>query len=858
MKFKICAGAALVLSAYATAALADEAKPQSAIETITVDAQRASVDLARMVQAEAPNFVNVLTVEEMRKLPDVNIAEAVRRIPGVQGQNDTGEGRYVNIRGLDANLNSATYGGMRLPPTTPADLLGGHRAVSLDTIPTGLVGSITVTKSNLPEQDAEALGGTIDIAPPTAPRNGKGFVDIHAGSGLETLRKTGIIDLSLTAGGRFGGDGTGSTGIQALTDKPISLVFTTSYYEDKRGVDDVEGGFIDGAPYNSPSQGTAGIEQRFYQYHRQRMGAGVDLGVQKDATNSFFARAFQTGYTETVLRNRMIVNLDGSPTQSGSNFTDGITGGGFDKTLRDEKERNTTTVLAVGGKSLFGDKVWDYRVGQVTGAYKKLYDYNSDFNFTPNSGTATYNYNGNNNTPLWKTSLGNAYLNPANYTLASFKNSTEQMTDKEFSANTNFKTPVSWLNGDEESFKTGLNARIRTRDDAQPQFGYSNLPSLALSTIATGPNVNYYLNQYANGPAIPNGVLQGLYGSGTLNKAKTASKASDDKENVYAAYGQYQYRKDKLLVTGGVRVETTQGQYGSNGYAGDGSVSFVNIHNNYTNFFPSLQARYQLQESQVLRASYSTAIGRPGFNQLTPFTQVDLANKVVTQGNPTLKPTTANSFDVAFEQYLDHGGIVSIGLFDKEFQNYAVTGQLNNQAVPNLPVYAGLNGVARTVNTFTTVSGAYARGLELAYEQRYTNLPGAWSGLGTGLNYTLVNSDFLIRPGQHSSLPSTAKNTVNASVFYEKDGLNLRLSYYYLSSNLTGVGGDPTTDTFTTAQKMLDLGSSYTIDKTYSVYFNAKNLTNYRLGFYEGFVNRPIQMELYGPTFQAGININLR
>jgi outer membrane receptor protein involved in Fe transport len=57
---------------------------------------------------------------------------------------------------------------------------------------------------------------------------------------------------------------------------------------------------------------------------------------------------------------------------------------------------------------------------------------------------------------------------------------------------------------------------------------------------------------------------------------------------------------------------------------------------------------------------------------------------------------------------------------------------------------------------------------------------------------------------------------------------------------------------------MLDLGSSYTIDKTYSVYFNAKNLTNYRLGFYEGFVNRPIQMELYGPTFQAGININLR
>ena len=57
---------------------------------------------------------------------------------------------------------STTFGGLRLPPTNNASPFGGYRAVTLDSIPIGLVGAITVTKSNLPSQDAEALGGTID------------------------------------------------------------------------------------------------------------------------------------------------------------------------------------------------------------------------------------------------------------------------------------------------------------------------------------------------------------------------------------------------------------------------------------------------------------------------------------------------------------------------------------------------------------------------------------------------------------------------------------------------------------------------------------------------------------------------
>ena len=128
------------------------AEPMTALETITVLAQFTPYAIARAAQQEAPNLVNITTAEEMRKLPDVSTAETVRRLPGISLETDTGEGRFINIRGLDADLNSTTFGGLRLPPSNNATPFAGGRAVALDAIPTGLVGALTVTKTNCPSK----------------------------------------------------------------------------------------------------------------------------------------------------------------------------------------------------------------------------------------------------------------------------------------------------------------------------------------------------------------------------------------------------------------------------------------------------------------------------------------------------------------------------------------------------------------------------------------------------------------------------------------------------------------------------------------------------------------------------------
>ena len=182
-----------------------DVRGSSALEEVVVLAQRTTVVVAREAELQAPNLINLTTAAEIARLPDVNTGEAVRRIPGISLETDTGEGRYVNIRGLDADLNSTTFGGLRLPPTNTSSPSGAGRAVAFDSIPIGFIGAITVTKSNLPEQDAEALGGTIDITPKTAPPNGKPFLEFKLGGGEELQRHTGISDFAFTTGTRFGG-----------------------------------------------------------------------------------------------------------------------------------------------------------------------------------------------------------------------------------------------------------------------------------------------------------------------------------------------------------------------------------------------------------------------------------------------------------------------------------------------------------------------------------------------------------------------------------------------------------------------------------------------------------------------------
>ena len=82
----ICTASLMSQSVWATEAAmetASEAGQETAIEEVQILGQRATVENAIKAQKEAPNLINMVTADTIRKLPDVNVAEAVARLPGI-------------------------------------------------------------------------------------------------------------------------------------------------------------------------------------------------------------------------------------------------------------------------------------------------------------------------------------------------------------------------------------------------------------------------------------------------------------------------------------------------------------------------------------------------------------------------------------------------------------------------------------------------------------------------------------------------------------------------------------------------------------------------------------------------------
>ncbi len=844
-------------------------RPVDALEEIVVQAQRTTLELARQAQKQAPNLINLTTADEMSRLPDVNTGEAVRRIPGISLETDTGEGRYINIRGLDADFNSTTFGGLRLPPTNNSSPSGAGRAVAFDSIPIGFVGAITVTKSNLPEQDAEALGGTIDITPKTAPLDGRPIADIKIGTGFELLRHTWVTDLAGTAGTRFGGDG----GYQ-----PFSVLMTASVYTDRRGIDDGEAGFVDGQASGVPDKAIAGYDQRFYKYHRERHGYGIDLGYAPEGGDKYFVRYYDAGYSESVLRNMVQWNFAGTPTVSSNNpngFIDAVT---FDKKLRDEKEYLDSKVFEIGGKNLLSDKTLDYHVGYIKGTYNKPYDYNSTFDSSQANAIAAYD---NSTNPNWPTLaiVSPATFNPANpssYSLTKIYTQSTHSDDHEWGIGANITIPTQYTDRVNEEFKIGVNARIRNRAADSQEQDLKAASALPLSSALIGSPINFYQGHFQNGPNINAAVMRAYWAANianaTTDPVATALNNVHDKENVYAIYGQYQFGFGALGIVAGARVEQTKVTYAGNRVDDSGSVAnltcpilggthvcAVSQDKTYTNFFPTAQARYEFSSDLIGRLAISSTIARPGFQQVTATTVVDLGGNVVT-GNPNLKPTTATGLDLALEHYLPNSGIASLGFFAKQIKDATVL----NARQTTYQKSGGNLGLA-LYESFSNAATAHLYGIEANYVQRFKDLPGALAGLGASVNWTWVQSKLalpvkdpitnLTTLSRDTLMLSTSRNTANAELSYEQSGVNLTLGAYYTSRNIFGFGPSAATDIWTQDRLSVDFGSQFKISEPLSVYFNAKNLTNTALKLTEGQgENRVIQREFYGLTFQAGVN----
>ena len=814
---------ALATLLFANTAIADASDD---IETVVVTGTR--ID-AQAVKQNAPNVMEVQPLSEIRKLPDVNLAEALQRIPGISLETDSGEGRFINIRGMDADLNGTTYDGVRLTASNASSPQGGARAVAFDAFPPGIVGGLEVIKSLTPDIDAEGLGGVVNMLPRTVPQDRDMFADGSLGSGIETLRGSPVWSGDMTVGGRFG------------PSDAFTAILSYSYDADWRGIDDIEEDY-----FNFPTDKRFDdLQLRRYQYHRIRQGLGGGLTFDADNNTTFFLRGFHAGYTEWANKHRLeLDDLGEDATGPSSDGTFTVPDASAAQKFTYSKESVTNDLIEAGGRTTFGpDVVADFRGSWTKGIDRFPYSYG--FTFT-DGGPIALNYNNviDPSHPKFAVTDGTDLTDPANYPFDKGSNSPSMNWDEETGGAVNFTMPLAIASHDGD-LKFGGSVRLRHRNAIAASGDLADGVA-DMSAFAIGPDQIYYDDTYNIGPTVDLKALAAQPQDVPLNDP---SSFENDNENVYAGYVQYNVDIERLSLLGGVRIEGTDGTYRANIIGSDGSVSPNTNKQSYTDVFPDLNAKYQVADDFLVRAAYSTSIARPGFNQITAAVSKDFDANTISEGNPSLKPTTANNFDLTAEYYLPNGGIASAGLFYKGFDNYIIP------TVRTVAFVQGFTGPVQ-INSFANIGSADADGLELNYIQQLQFLPDPFDGLGFEGNLTLVGSHGQIRAGEQHTLPQTSTFNYNAAIFYEKGPLSLRLAASFVSRNLWAVGDDTSSDQYSQPRFRLDFGGSYQITENFEYYVDVKNITDTKLEFtLTPNPDVPIQREFYSVDVLTGLRV---
>lgn len=334
-------------------------------------------------------------------------------------------------------------------------------------------------------------------------------------------------------------------------------------------------------------------------------------------------------------------------------------------------------------------------------------------------------------------------------------------------------------------------------------------------------------------------------------------------ESIHAAYLRYdQQFGNRLKLIAGLRLEHTLFDY--TGHALNVDAEEENITSTpvsrkttYDNWLPSVLLKYEPVDNMVLRASFTTTLARPKFRQMVPGDRVNLHDEEYTMGNPDLRNTVSNNYDLMFEYYFRSIGLVSAGVYYKQISDFIVDAMVEDQMIAGTEfkeLYKAVN--AGDANLF---------GVEVSFQRDLGFISPALKNFGVYTNYTynhskvtrLTDPIFAGRNADDIQLPGTPEHTVNASLYFENRRLTATLSYNYASSFLDNeeMGMTPFTDRYYDSVNYLDANVSVRATKFLSVYAEVSNLLNQPLRYYQGTKDRVRQAEYYGIRFSVGAKV---
>jgi TonB-dependent receptor len=218
----------------------------------------------------------------------------------------------------------------------------------------------------------------------------------------------------------------------------------------------------------------------------------------------------------------------------------------------------------------------------------------------------------------------------------------------------------------------------------------------------------------------------------------------------------------------------------------------------------------------------------------------------VAQGNADLKPTTSWNVDLMGEHYLKSVGVLSAGFFYKKLKDYIYIYTLQEQ----------INGSQYQVTQPLNGDAASIRGVEVALQNQLRFLPSPFNGIGVYANYTFSDSTahFPNHEGD-TTLPGQSRHVGNVAVSFEKSGFMGRASVNFHGSYIDIVGANNIQDRFYDSNSQFDLSITQRITRNVRGYFDALNLNDALLRYYQGVPDRVLQEEHYQWTLNFGVKL---
>ena len=266
--------------------------------------------------------------------------------------------------------------------------------------------------------------------------------------------------------------------------------------------------------------------------------------------------------------------------------------------------------------------------------------------------------------------------------------------------------------------------------------------------------------------------------------------------------------------------------------------------------------KYNVNEDFKIRGSFTETLSRPKYSALIPNVNINNKDNELTLGNPELKPTTSFNFDLSADYYFKSVGLVSIGIYYKDINDFIVTQTVRGYE------YEG-NSYDKFMQP-RNAGDANLLGVEVGYQRDFGFIAPTLKCVGFYGTYTYTHSkvnnfNFTGRENEKDlKLPGSPEHTANASLYFEKGGLNVRLSYNFASDFIDEMGESAFYDRYYDKVNYMDVNASYTFGKKLrtTFYAEANNLLNQPLRYYQGISERTMQSEHYGVKVNAGVKIN--